>query len=124
MEHVPVLSAQDLKADLEEAHRARRHHHLFAFYGRGEEHELGIGDTKVRVVPVRSEIELREKMPSLEADDGVRVAFLVPWTHDIPLDLAGRFALNGRVRKIGKESRLRAVFGVSEVDDEARRTGA
>ncbi|MBI2373944.1 MAG: BREX-2 system phosphatase PglZ [Deltaproteobacteria bacterium] len=122
MEGVPVLSAQDLRADLEEAYRSRRHHHLFAFYGSGREDVLDVADTKVRVVPVRSELELREKLPKLEEDDDLRLAFLVPWTHDIPLDLAGRFALNGRVRKIGKESRLRAMFGVSEVDDEARRS--
>ena len=122
MDGVPVLSAQDLKADLEEAYRLRREHHLFAFYGSGEAYEIPIADTKVRVVPVRSELELREQMPALDEDDGVRVAFLVPWTHDIPLDLSGRFALKGRVRKIGKESRLRAVFGVSEVDEEARRS--
>jgi len=119
---VPFLSARDLHSDLAEAYRSRRHHHLFAFYGKGEEQWVDVADTKIRVLPVRSEIELREKMPALEQDDDVRVAFLVPWTHDIPLDLAGRFAFHGRVRKIGKASRLRALFGVSEVDDDAQKS--
>jgi hypothetical protein len=122
MEDVPLLTANDLRAELDEAYRGRRQHHLFAFFGAGDLGEITVGDAPVRVVPVRSEIELREKMPALTDDEVVRVAFLVPWTHDIPLDLAGRFALHGRVRKIGKESRLRALFGVSQVDDDARRS--
>lgn len=122
IEGVPHLSVTDLRADLDEAYRARRHHHLFAFFGTGDEQTLPVADGVVRVIPVRSEIELRERMPPLrEDDDTARVAFLVPWTHDIPLDIAGRFALNGRVRRIGKEARLRALFGVSEIDDDARR---
>lgn len=121
MEGLPHLSAIDLRADIEEAYRARRHHHLFAFFGTGDEQTIALTDGEVRVIPVRSEIELREKMPALQDDDNVRVAFLVPWSHDIPLDIAGRFALNGRVRKIGKEARLRALFGVNEIDDDVRR---
>ncbi len=122
MDGVPNLSAQDLKIDLAEAYRSQRRHHLFAFHGTGAPDSVEIDGSTVQVVPVRSEIELREKMPPLEEDDAVKIAFLVPWTHDIPLDLAGRFALQGRVRRIGKESRLRALFGVSEVDEEARRS--
>jgi hypothetical protein len=122
MDGVPILSAHDLRLGLEEAYRSRRHHHLFAFFGTGEEQTLDVADLKVRIIPVKSEIELRERMPKLEEDEDVRLAFLVPWTRDIPLDLAGRFALNGRVRKIGKESRLRALFGVTEVEDDARRS--
>lgn len=124
MDGVPVLTAQDLKQDLEEAYRIRRHHHLFAFFGTGVSEEIEVGEVpyRVKVVPVRSELELRDQMPALGEDDEARVAFLVPWTHDIPLDLAGRFALNGRVRKIGKESRLKTLFGVSEVDEDARKS--
>lgn len=122
MDGPPRLSAQDLKVELEDSYRTRRQHHLFAFYGTGDEAALEVANTRVRIVPVRSELDLREKLPALDAEEEERVAFLVPWTHDLPLDLAGRFALNGRVRKIGKEARLRAIFGVSEVDDEARRS--
>ena len=66
MQGLPKLSAEDLRADLEDAFRSRRHHHLFAFFGTGEDQSFEVADTKVRVVPVRSEIELREKMPKLE----------------------------------------------------------
>lgn len=126
---VPWLSQADLKVGLEKAYSGRRQHHLFAFFGTGAAEVLkvlgpqrGDGDeVSVEVVPVRSELELREKMPPL-GDDGAKKAFLVPWTHDIPLDLSGRFVLNGRVLRVGSESRLQALFGVNEVDDEARRS--
>jgi hypothetical protein len=121
MEGIPLLSAHDLRTGLDEVYGAQRRRHLSAFFGTGDEQTLALPTGEVRVVPVRSEIELREKMPPLADDEDVRVAFLVPWTHDIPLDIAGRFALNGRVRRIGKEARLRALFGVVEIDDEARR---
>ena len=42
--------------------------------------------------------------------------------NDIPLDIAGRFALNGRVRRIGKDARLRHLFGVGEVEGEPGQT--
>src|ERR1019366_3674234 len=52
-------------------------------------------------------------------EEDPRMVFLVPWTRDIPIDLAGRFARDGRVIRIGRESRLRRLFGVGEVDVEA-----
>jgi len=124
---LPELSQADLRVELVKSYQARRQHHLFAFYGTGVPEHLEIklphrDALTVQIVPVRSELELREKMPPLAGDDEARVAFLVPWTHDVPLDLAGRFVLNGRVRKIGSESRLQAIFGVGEVDDDARRS--
>lgn len=119
---VPHLSADELRGGLKEIYTARRHHYLVAFFGTGEEQALALDGNEVRVVPVRSEIELRERLPPLSSDDDERIAFLVPFAHDIPLDIAGRFALNGRVRRIGKDARLRALFGVAEVDDDARRS--
>ena len=122
MDGLPQLSPHDLRADLEDAYRSKRHHHLFAYFGTGEEGVLKLANAaEFRVVPVRSELELRERLPPLE-DEDARVAFLVPWTEDIPLDLAGRFALGGRVRRIGKEARLRQLFGVAEIDDRALRS--
>ncbi|HJL28369.1 MAG TPA: BREX-2 system phosphatase PglZ [Polyangiaceae bacterium LLY-WYZ-15_(1-7)] len=122
MEGVPHLNAHDLRADLEEAYRRKRQHHLFAYFGTGDEQMLklaNVGD--FHVVPVRSELELRERLPDL-AEDDVRMAFLVPWTDDIPLDISGRFALNGRVRRIGKDARLRHLFAVGEVEGDALRS--
>lgn len=122
MEGVPHLSAHDLRADLEEVYRSKRHHHLFAYFGTGDEGLLKLANAgELQVVPVRSELELRARLPALH-DDDTRIAFLVPWTHDIPLDLAGRFALGGRVRRIGKEARLRQLFGAAEVDERALRS--
>ena len=122
MDGVPHLSVHDLRADLEEAYRSKRHHHLFAYFGTGDETVVKLSNAgEFRVVPVRSELELRELLPPLD-DDDARIAFLVPWTHDVPLDLAGRFALGGRVRRIGKEARLRQLFGVAEIDERALRS--
>ena len=56
MEGVPHLNAHDLRADLEEAYRRKRQHHLFAYFGTGDEQMLklaNVGD--FHVVPVRSE---------------------------------------------------------------------
>lgn len=124
MDGVPHLSAHDLRADLERAYEdpKKRRHHLFAFFGTGDEQVLKLrASADVFVVPVRSELELRERMPEL-TDDDARIAFLVPWTDDIPLDIAGRFALNGRVRRIGKDARLRQLFGVGGVEGEPLRS--
>jgi hypothetical protein len=112
-----------LKTALQDAYGARRQHHLTAWFGTGEEQTLVVDNTPVRVVPVRSEIELREKLPAPSAqNDELRIAFLVPFTHDIPLDLAGRFAFTGRVKRIGPEDRLRLKFGVGDIDDDVRRS--
>ncbi|MFW6086120.1 MAG: BREX-2 system phosphatase PglZ, partial [Myxococcota bacterium] len=118
---VPRLSEEDLHEELERLYRAHREHSLVALHGTGDEGTVEVDGASVRVVPVRSEIELRERMPPLGADDE-RIAFLVPFTQDVPMDLAGRFALLGRVRRIGKEARLRRLFGAGEVDASAGRS--
>ncbi|MFW5876495.1 MAG: BREX-2 system phosphatase PglZ [Myxococcota bacterium] len=111
---VPRLTQEDLERALHAVYGAQRRHSLVALYGTGDEGTVQVGGADVQVVPVRSELELRERMPPL-ADEHRRVAFLVPFTQDVPLDLSGRFALRGRVRKIGKEARLKRLFGVGEV---------
>ncbi len=119
---VPQLDRRDLEEELRPWFQARRAHHMFAVYGSGAEQVVHLdtaGD--VQVIPVRSELELRARLPPIGRDDP-RLVFLVPWTHDIPLDLRGRFARDGRVLRIGRESRLRRIFGVVEVDNEAVRS--
>ena len=119
---IPHLSTRDVQEAVEGSYRERRRRHLFAFYGTGDDDVFqvsGVGD--VRVVPVRSELELREQMPPID-DVDARIAFLVPWAHDVPLDIAGRFALDGRVRRIGTDARLRQLFGVRELDDDVTRS--
>ena len=76
VEGVPVLGSADLKVELQNAYRQRRQHHLHAFFGTGVEGSIDVDDSAVRVVPVRSEIELREKMPPLSATQE-RIAYLV-----------------------------------------------
>lgn len=44
----------------------------------------------------------------------------MPWTHDIPVDIAGRFAQGGRVQRIGKDARLRRLFGVLDLVPEVQ----
>src|SRR5262245_332778 len=119
----PLLSRKDIEEQLDRLYAVTRHHHLFAFHGTGSEDVVDLArGGRFQVVPVRSELELRERMPPLERTDGEqeRMAFLVPFTGDVPLDLAGRFALNGRIQRIGPEARLRRMFQASEVESDVR----
>jgi len=115
---VPALSRDDVRQQLEVlCARERQGRHLFAFYGRGEEDTIEVdGAGRFFVTPVRSELDLRAKMPPLEEEDP-RVAFLVPWATEIPIDLAGRFSRNGKVMRIGREARLKRLFGAVDLED-------
>ena len=118
----PALSRQDVVEHLERLYRTSpaRERHLVAFFGTGQEEAANTSNAgQFRIVPVRSELELREHLPPIERDDE-RVAFLVPWVTDIPLDISGRFARNGRVFRIGTDARLRTLFGASEIEDGVR----
>lgn len=123
MEDLPHLSRRDVEAQLEQLFSHKRSgRHLFAFYGKGEEDSIRLKSAgEVRIIPVKSELELRARLPAL-GDPDARIAFLVPWTGDVPMDLAGRFAKSGRVMRIGRDARLRLIFGVPEVDPEAARS--
>jgi hypothetical protein len=119
MDGIPNLTEHDVRAHLQRVYDGGRRHHLFALYGTGEPTQIAVAErSDVQVVPVRSELELRAKLPPLD-DDDARVVYLVPWTHDLPIDIAGRFALRGRVQRIGKDARLRHLFGVAEVTHDA-----
>lgn len=116
---VPRLEARDLEEELRPFLEAKRARHLFVVYGTGDEQVLRFnGGADMGVVPVRSELEFRSLLPPLE-EENPRKVFLVPWTHDVPLDLAGRFARDGRVIRIGREARLKRLFGVGEIDIDA-----
>ncbi len=115
---LPHLSRHDIEEQLGMLYGHFRRHHLIAFFGTGKAeriHTAASGDFDV--VPVRSELELRERMPALE-DAEARVAYLVPWTWGMPLDIQDRFAKSGRIFRIGREARLRRLFGVRELDSE------
>ncbi len=116
---VPRLETRDLEEELKPYLEAKRARHLFAVYGTGDDQILRFsGWPEMQVIRVRSELELRSQLPPLHEEDPRRV-FLVPWTHDMPLDLSGRFIRDGRVIRIGREARLKRLFGVGEVDVDA-----
>ncbi|MCC6750665.1 MAG: BREX-2 system phosphatase PglZ [Deltaproteobacteria bacterium] len=121
MIELPLLARADVEAKLAELYRVERRHHLVAFLGAGEAELLDVAHAgRFEVVPVRSELELRAALPPL-ADDDRRMAFLLGWNAlRVPLDLAGRFACGGRVLSIGRDERLKRLFGVSELDDAVR----
>jgi hypothetical protein len=105
---VPILSSALLTQGLRDFYHSRRKHYLVAVYGAGVSEELTLELTatatqkplpKVRVIPVASELELRQRMPPVE-EALPCIAFLVPFTEDLPSDLAGRFANSGRVRAL------------------------
>jgi len=118
----PLLDRADIEAELVRHLKTKRAHHLFAIHGTALRGSMTIAEHgAVEIVPVRSELELRALMPPLTAIDA-RVAFLVPWTGSVPLDLQGRFARGGSVLRIGKDARLQRMFGVGDIDDEVRRS--
>lgn len=119
MDGVPHLSPKDIENKLDDLYGRERKRHLVAFYGTGD---VGTVDTqkagRVEVVPVKSELDLREQLPDI-GDSDRRMAFLIPWTGELPLDVAGRFALSGRILRIGTDARLASLFGVPAVDPDA-----
>lgn len=118
----PRLSRHDIEEQLEKLYRTKRERHLVAFFGTGTAEELRFSHMPpFQVLPVRSELELRERMPPL-GDHEARIAFLVPWAADIPLDLAGRFARGGRVLQVGPVARLLTLLGATEPDDDVRKS--
>jgi hypothetical protein len=119
MNEPPFLTRHDIEQQLDALYRSERRRHLVALYGRGTEEMLSSGTAGLfRIVSVRSELELRERMPPLGEE--ARIAFLLPWPGPLALDLSGRFALGGRVLRVGREARLTRLFDATEVDAEAR----
>jgi len=115
---LPVLHEKDLRSTLDRLFERDPERRLFAFHGTGVEQELRLAKRTVYVRPVRSELELRAQMAALDA--ATNVAFLVPFEHEIPLDLRGRFGREGRVIGIGASQRLQRIFGATEIDWDAR----
>lgn len=122
MTQPPRISQREIIIELDRLYRHERKRHLVAFFGTGDEERVQTTHAgEFRIVPVDSELDLRERMPPLEEAEA-RIAFLIPWSTELPLDLAGRFARSGKIMRIGKDARLGRLFGVSEIDEEARRS--
>lgn len=112
---VPSVQRADVEEALKEMYEAGREHHLFAFFGTGERDSVRIDPAgEIEIVPVRSELELRQLLS--ECEPQAKVVFLVPWRGEVPMDLRGRFVRNGAIRVIGKELRMRRLFGVERID--------
>jgi hypothetical protein len=114
----PRLERDDLEEQLEAVYGADRKHLLVAFHGTGEPASIEIKLGTVTVVPVRSELELRERVPRGDEAAGRRVAFLVPFASQVPMDLQGLFARGGRVLTVGRWSRLVRLLGASTNESE------
>lgn len=113
---LPPLSPDAIRDEVKKILLQKADRRLFAFYGTGrlETVALDNNDT-LEIVPIRSEIDLRAKLPPLDAVAETK-AYLVPWEKEIPLDIAGRFARQGRVVSIGQSGRLQSLLGGAAVD--------
>ncbi len=118
MREQPPLSPKDLTQLIDSLYSrdSQRRSHLFAVLGTGEATLLATKAGEFQVVPVRSEIELRQALPPIEGGkDTVRRVFLVPWD-TLPLDISGRFAGRGRVQTLPRISLLRTRLNIAEAD--------
>jgi hypothetical protein len=115
----PELSRCDVEAQVKLLIDAGRKRFLMAFHGRGSDDVLDVDGNRVRVLSVRSELDLRRRLLDVASDEFA--AFLIPWrAATLPIDLQGRFARDGKIQTVGREDRLKVRFGVTEVDDDAR----
>lgn len=118
MTTAPRLSDAEIGEFLGKAFQASDHRPLFALFGEGEESVVEVrGAGQYRIVPTQNELELRIALPPIEEHDG-RIVFLVPWSHELPLDIAGRFA-KARVQTVGRTLRLQRMFDAASVEDAA-----
>lgn len=112
---LPELTQGDLEEALKELLAERREHYLFAVYGTSAVDSVAtFSNGTFAVYNVGSELALRRQLLTL--DEQARAVFAVPWRSDLPLDVAGRFALGGRVRVVGIEARLKRALGVRAVE--------
>lgn len=118
---LPELTRKDVEEALVEVRgRERQGRRLFAFYGRyapGIVDRVSVdGGETFEIIPIRSELDLRAHLPPLGAT-GLPVAFILPWSGEVPVDIAGRFSRDGRIKRIGKESRLKRLLSATELGE-------
>lgn len=118
MSTAPRLTGAEIGEFLGKAFQASDHRPLFALFGEGEESVVDVrGAGQYRIVPTQNELELRIALPAIDEGDD-RIVFLVPWSHELPLDIAGRFA-KARVQTVGRSLRLQRMFDAASVEDAA-----
>ena len=111
----PRLTKEMITSELGRIFAKERRSHLVAFFGTGDEATLPVNARTFTVVPTRSELDLRRRMPALlDRDDGGFV-YLVDWAEQLPLDISGRLA-SGRLQRIDKDTRIASLYGAREVD--------
>lgn len=117
----PDLGEADLVAELQYVHRTPRRALDTALYGVGASTalvaDLPQGRVAFRVVPARSELELRRAL--VKRDETPVVALVSYDASELPLDLAARLA-HGEVRHVSSEARLRRRFHVSWIHPDVR----
>ena len=115
-DQLPELSSNAVRDEVKKILLQKADKRLFAFYGTGRYDSVLLENSEqLEIVPVRSEIDLRAQLPPLDAAIETK-AYLVPWQMEMPLDIAGRFAKQGRVVSIGQSGRLQALLGGAQVD--------
>ena len=111
----PRLTTEMISTELKRIFAKDRRSNLVAFYGTGEEHTLAASAKTFAVVPTRSELDLRRRLPALLDQNGGGFVYLVDWTEQLPLDISGRLA-SGRLQRIAKDTRVASLYGAREVD--------
>jgi hypothetical protein len=120
----PALSPGDIREQLVWLFARGHRSFLVALWGKAqaEAEALEVPEHGAfRIVPAPSELALRDNLPPI-AERDARVVYLVPWAHELPLDIAGRFVLGGRVLPVGRNRRLLSRLGVSDAEPEALET--
>lgn len=113
---VPHLTLDDLGGQIERLGRHGRR--MVAVYGTGDFAQVPLeGKGMVEVIPVRSELELRSRLPAVT--ESPYRAYLVPFTGVLPADIGGRFIASGHIARIGPAAKLAARTGVTVPPDEA-----
>lgn len=120
--NAPQLTRADIQSKLEQLLGVARGHFLFALHGTGDPDLLRLdgAPAEMPVIPVRSELELRRRL--VELGDAPCATFLVPWEGSLPMDLRGRFAKDGYVFPIGRETRILTLFRAVEIEPDVRKS--
>jgi hypothetical protein len=124
MTESPLLSEADVRLEVEQIRLRGHKRQLVALYGRGQPGRFEYDGHTWAIVPTSCELDLRSKLPSPTAHSSTAAVYLVDWVSDaLPLDVSCRLA-GGRLYHIGRDSRLKALFGAREIDDGLSSTAA
>ncbi len=111
--HAPTLDLAIITHQLARMYAGgQKHRSLIAVHGRCDDPRPivlpGVG--RFAVVLVDSELDLRRLLHEPSHGEPTPTVYLVPWLEHLPLDVAGRFAHDGRVFRVDAEVRLSRLF--------------